>query len=404
MPSAHSPSPWLLTNLLAQMAFGLLMMTICLPSMQEWGALLGGSQAAVQLTFSAFVVAYGVFQLLYGPLSDRIGRKRALLLGLGVAVVGSLWAAVASGLPALTLARALQGAGCAAGTVVGRAMVQDLFSGPQRTKVMAYVGMVMGLCPPLATVLGGQMHVHLGWRANFVLMALMGLGLMVAAWRGLPSHVAPAGAQPHWLRAMGSAYARLASERTFLLFVLMLSMTSAAFYAFLAGAPLVLGTYGVGPGSVGFYIMLVPMSYILGNYLTSRLAHRRGDGSIMVFGQALTLTGVLLMGLLAWRGVNTPLAFALPLMLLGFGNGFLVPPTLAGTVGLMPALAGAAAAVAGLMQQLMGALGGFVVGLLPEASAGHLAGLMLVFVLVGVVAQSALPSTRSQPPGPTQVM
>jgi MFS transporter, DHA1 family, multidrug resistance protein len=402
--SAPKHTRGLLVNLLAQMAFGLLAMTICLPSMQEWSVLMGGSQASVQLTFSSYVVAYGVLQLFYGPLSDRIGRKRALLLGLGVAVVGSVWAVFAASLPTLTLARAVQGAGCAAGTVVGRAMVQDFFSGPQRTRVMAYVGMVMGLCPPLATVIGGQVHVHLGWQANFVMMALLGVGLSVAAWRGLPSHVASEHVQPHWLRAMGTAYARLARERTFLLFVVMLSMTSASFYAFLAGAPLVLGTYGVGPGGVGFYIMLVPLSYIVGNYLTSRLAMRRGDRSMMMWGQVCTVSGIVLMGVLAWTGVNAPLAFAVPLMLTGFGNGFLVPPTLAGTVGLLPALAGAAAAVAGLMQQLMGALGGFGVGLLPHADARNLAVLMLGFALVGVLAQWALGRQTPLPPGPTQVM
>lgn len=85
----------LLTHLLAQLALGLVAMTICLPSMQEWGALFGASQAQVQLTFSAFVVAYGVCQLVYGPLSDRYGRKVVLVTGLAILAAGSLIAALA---------------------------------------------------------------------------------------------------------------------------------------------------------------------------------------------------------------------------------------------------------------------------------------------------------------------
>lgn len=401
---APVPSRALLLNLLGQLAFGLLAMTICLPSMQEWGSLLGGGPAAVQLTFSAYVIAYGVLQLLYGPLSDRVGRQRALLVGLGLAVVGSVWAALATSLPMLTLARTVQGAGCAAGAVVGRAMVQDLFQGPQRTRVMAYVGMVMGLCPPLATVVGGQIHVHFGWRANFVLLAVMGVGLWVAAWRGLPAHRPSQEAQPHWLRAMLSSYALLGRQPVFLLFVSVLGMTSATFYAFLAGAPIVLGTYGVGPGEVGFYIMLVPFSYIAGNYLTARLSMAKGEHSMMFWGQALTVLGVCLMGLLAWMDVRSPLAFAIPLMATGFGNGLLIPPALAGTVGLVPALAGSAAAVAGLMQQLMGAAGGLGVGLLPTVNAGNMAVLMLAAALVGVVAQYGLYRVRGPSPGPKRVM
>jgi DHA1 family bicyclomycin/chloramphenicol resistance-like MFS transporter len=397
------PSRWLLTILLAQMSFGLLAMTISLPSMQEWGVLLDGSAAAVQLTFSAYLVTFGVFQLFYGPLSDRIGRKRALLLGLGVAIMGSVWAALATSLPMLTAARALQGAGCAAGMVVGRAMVQDLYHGPERTRVMAYVGMVMGLCPPLATVIGGQLHVHLGWQANFVLMALVAVVLWLAAWRGLPSHVKSTQVQAHWFRAMVSSYGQLAREPEFLLYVVVLSMMSATFYAFLAGAPGVLGTFGVGPDGVGFYIMLVPLSYIAGNFLTSRLAHRKNDRNMMFWGQVLALGGIALMGLLAWGGAPSPLAFAVPLMLLGLGNGLLVPPALAGTIGLLPALAGSAAAVAGLTQQLMGALGGFGVGLLPQVDARPLAVLMLSLAGVGALAQWKLFQREAKtPPGPVR--
>ncbi len=259
----------LIANLLAQLAFGLLAMTICLPSMQEWSAIFGSSQAAVQLTFSGYVVAYGLLQLVYGPLSDRWGRKRVLLLGLAVGCAGSVMAALAPDLDTLIAARVLQGAGCAAGMVVGRALVQDLFQGPQRTRVMAYVGMAMGLVPPVATVLGGQLHVVFGWRANFVLIALLGAGLFVAAWRGLPSHQKATEQPAHWLRVMVSSYRQLAREPAFICYVAILSSTTASFYAFLAGAPIVLGGYGVGPAGVGFYIMVGPLSYIVGNYLTT---------------------------------------------------------------------------------------------------------------------------------------
>jgi DHA1 family bicyclomycin/chloramphenicol resistance-like MFS transporter len=138
------PHGLLIANLLAQLAFGLLAMTICLPSMQEWGAIFDRSQAAVQLSFSGYVVTYGSLQLLYGPLSDRLGRKRVLLFGLLVSFTGSVLAALAPSLSLLVAARVLQGAGAAAGMVVGRAMVQDLFAGPERTRVMAYVGMEIG--------------------------------------------------------------------------------------------------------------------------------------------------------------------------------------------------------------------------------------------------------------------
>ena len=381
------PKGLLIANLMAQLAFGLLAMTICLPSMQEWGAIFDAGQAAVQLTFSGFVVTYGSLQLIYGPLSDRIGRKKVMMLGLSVAVAGSLLAALAPDLNSLIWARVLQGAGAAASMVVGRAMVQDLFDGAERTRVMAFVSMAMGLCPPLATILGGQLHVQLGWQANFVVIAVLGGLLIVAAWRGLPDHQKPVEVQPHWLRTMGAAYMTLLREPTFLLYVAILAMATATFYAFLGAVPTVMGSYGVGPDGVGFYIMAIPFSYIVGSYLTARLIRSVGNRRMMQFGQGLTLASIVLMLVLALIGLDSPLAFILPLLFLGIGHGLMVPPSLSGTVGLMPALAGSAAAVAGLAQQLTGALGGFAVGLFPQNGAVNLGWLMLFFASCGALAQ-----------------
>jgi MFS transporter, DHA1 family, multidrug resistance protein len=395
------PRGLLVANLLAQLAFGLLAMTICIPSMQEWGAIFGASQAAVQLTFSGYVMAYGGMQLLYGPLSDRLGRKPVLLAGLVLAIVGSVAAALAPGIATLAAARVVQGAGAAAGMVIGRALVQDLFQGPDRTRVMAWVGMAMGLCPPLATILGGQVHVRWGWQLNFWCMAALSVALWLAAWRGLPdarpsTADAAAGAQRHWLQALLASYARLAREPRFLLYVTILGMATAVFYAFLAGAPLVLGSQGVGPDGVGFYIMCIPFSYIAGNYLTSRLVRRLGEPSMMVLGHALAAAGLVLLLALALAGWRSPLAFALPLVLLGFGHGFLMPATLAGTVGVIPALAGSASAVGGLMQQVLGAVGAYTVGLVSHDGPLNLGWLMLGYTGLAAVALVFLLRTKAR--------
>jgi DHA1 family bicyclomycin/chloramphenicol resistance-like MFS transporter len=387
-----APNPVaVLFNLLGQIAFGMLLMSLCLPSMQEWGAIFGVEQAGVQLTFGAYVVAFGFTQLLYGPWSDVYGRQRVLMAGLVLAGIGSLWAALADGLSSLILARALQGAGASAGMVIGRAMVQDLYQGADRTRIMAYVGMAMGMSPPLGTLIGGQLHEHVGWQANFWLATLLSLLLLIAAWRGLPDVATRReNSGTHWLSAMASSYVRLVHEPAFLLYVAILSFTYATLYAFFSGVPAVLASYGVGPAQVGWFIACMTVSYIAGSFLASRLVQKLGERLIMALGQAGTVFGVALMLGLAVMDVDQRWAFALPLLFVGAGHGLMVPSTLTGIVGVVPAVAGAAAAVAGLMQQLIGAWGGYSVGLLPRQDVAHLAGLMLVYTVLAAIAQAWL--------------
>ncbi len=163
----------------------------------------------------------------------------------------------------------------------------------------------------------------------------------------------------------------------------MLATSTATFYAFLAGAPIVLGSYGVGPQSIGWYIMAVPLAYIGGNYLTSHWIHRLGEHRVMGLGLLASLAGLALLLALGAAGWQSPLAFSLPLLLLGVGHGLLNPPALAGPVGVVPALAGSAAAMAGLLQQLMGAVGGYAVGLVSHDGVLNLGWLMMGFTLCG---------------------
>ncbi len=139
--------------------------------------------ARAGLHSSAYVITYGGLQLVYGPWSDRVGRKPVLAFGLSVALVGSLVAATAGSIEQLIVGRLIQGCGAGASMVISRSMVQDLFAPHERTRIMAYFGMSLGVCPPLATILGGFNHVHFGWQSNFIIVALMAVGSLVALYR-----------------------------------------------------------------------------------------------------------------------------------------------------------------------------------------------------------------------------
>lgn len=388
--SVPAVSRGFLALLLAVTGSGLVTMTLCLPSMPYWGALLEVSQDRVQLTFAAFVLGFGGAQVIYGPLSDRHGRRPVLLVGLAIATVGSLVCALAPGLEALVGGRFLQGTGTAAGMALGRAMVQDRFSQADRSRVMAYVGMVMGLCPPCAMILGGQLHVNFGWRASFVAATVLCFALWVTSARLLPRDRPASAGELHWLRVLAAAYARLLREPAYLAYCAILAMCTGAFYVFLSGLPVVLAGYGVGAGAIGWYVAAPPVCYIAGNFFAARLLRHTSETRLMFLGQFTTLAGIGTSLALAAAGVNSPLAVAAPLGLLGMGHGLLMPSTLAGTVSLVPALAGAAAAGAGLAQQFAGAFGSYLVGLVSHHDAVNLGLLLLLFMGLSLVAQVVL--------------
>jgi DHA1 family bicyclomycin/chloramphenicol resistance-like MFS transporter len=182
-------------------------------------------------------------------------------------------------------------------------------------------------------------------------------------------------------------------QRAFLLYALILATTSATAYTYFAGAPIVLKAFGVGPQSLGWFIMAVPLPYVLGNALTSRLIHRYGDRKLMLWGQVGTLAGLVLMLVLAIADVRSAWALLLPLAIMGVGHGLLVPPTLSGAVGAVPALAGTAAAISGSLQQLCGAFGGYLVGLVDHQGVLQLSALMLLMALMALLGHAMLART-----------
>lgn len=381
--------------LLAQIALGLLAMTAPLPSMPSWQQTFDASQAHVQLSFSAYLVAFALAQLVYGPLSDNYGRRRILLIGLGIGLAGTLAAIAAPTLDWLIAARALQGAGMCAGMAIGRAMIQDIFLGPERTRIMAWAGVTMGFCPPLGTVVGGSLHAWFGWQFVFVALAVVSVLCMAAAASGLPGQT-PRTAPRRTVRQMVASYGELLATPAYLPYCLIAAFTSGCFYVFIGSAPLVFDSYGVAPEHIGWYIMMVPASYITGNLIVTRVTGRVAESTLMLTGQMCNLVGIGLVPVLALTGIAHPLAVSMPLMLMGLGNGLLMPPTLTGAVGALPLLAGAAAAMAGMLQQMIGAAASFISGLLDMGDASAMGLLMVALTTLAFLAQLPLMVQRSR--------
>ena len=195
----HSRPGLVIALVSALIAIGQVATSIYLPSMPAMTEALHTDGATMQLTLTAYLLGFALSQLVYGPLSDRYGRRPALFAGLVLYVAASAACALAGTIDELIVARLFQAMGACAGPVVGRAVVRDLYDGERAAKALGYVGFVLAVSPAFAPVLGAHLHGWFGWRANFIFVALFGAVIGVLMWRKLGETHPPNSPLIKWL-------------------------------------------------------------------------------------------------------------------------------------------------------------------------------------------------------------
>ena len=368
-----------------------LAMDIYLASMPSMTRALGATEAQVQLTLSVYMYAWGLAQLLAGPLSDRAGRRPALLGGLAVFVLASLACAAARDVHALIAARGVQAFAMATVAVVPRAVVRDLYSGTQAAHTLSLMGMVLGIAPILAPILGSHLHVWLGWQANFLFVAAYGAVLLVFVAAALPETLARANPRALSPRVVAANYRRLLASRTFTGYMLVAAFTSAGLFAFLAGSSFVFEqVMGQGERGFGWLFGAVMLGNLSGATLGARVVRRWGiDRTI---GRALwALVGAaLVVTLLAWLDVRHPLAVVLPMFVYMAAMMMTMPQSTAGALTPFPAMAGAASSLLAFVQFGVAASGALVVGVTFDGTVRPMATTIGVSALLAALAFGTL--------------
>ena len=344
-------------------------MQVVVPSLPALGRDFGVSTSAVQLTVTLYLVGVGVGQLVYGPLSDRFGRRPLLMGGLAVYALASLAAALAGSIGALVVARVIQAMGACAGVVLARAVIRDAWPRDAAASVLGYVTMGMTIAPMLAPLLGSLLEETVGWRGTMWACLAAGLPVALVAWRRLPETL-PAPQPLPGLIAILMAYRSLWAIPSFRAYAALTACATGVFFAFLGGAPYVV-VQGMGYSPVQFAIGFAAISvfFALGNWLAGFLSQRLGLLRMMSFGTVLTVGGSL--AALAAQILFPPhiAAFFVPMGLVAIGNGMTQPTAIAGALSVRPQLAGTASALVGASQMGFGALMTLLVGLV-EYGAG----------------------------------
>jgi len=335
------------------------------PSMPTIERVFGAGYEAVQLTLSLYIAGLAVGQLAYGPLSDRFGRRPAMIGGLAVFTIASVGGALAGGLGALIVARAAQALGGCAGMVLARAVIRDRVGADRAAGLIAYLTVAYMVAPMIGPVIGGWLDETVGWRAGFVLVAALGALAVALTVRLLPETRpdASAAAAEGAISGLVASFGRLVRMPAFLRHAALTALTTAAFFGFMGGGPAVaIGQMGISPTEYGLFIVLAAAGYAAGNLTAGRLSARFGIEAMIRAGTVVSLVAAIALAGLTMAGRLDPMGLFVTMAVLGFGNGMTMPNALAGAVSALPERAGAASGLAGFAQMGTGALASAAVG------------------------------------------
>ncbi|MCL6733495.1 multidrug effflux MFS transporter [Streptomyces neyagawaensis] len=362
------------------------------PGFPALGRALGASGSAVQLTMTAFLAGLVVGQLVIGPLSDGLGRRRLLITGSAGFVLCSVACAAAPDITVLTGARFLQGVAGAAGLVLARAVLTDHFHGAELPRYFAVLSQVIGVAPVVAPVLGGAVLAVSTWRTVFAVLAVLGVLLLLAVVRAVPESLPPerrhSGGLASAFRAMGT----LLAGRTFMGYVLVVALVSAALFAYISGSSFVFeNLYGVSSTTYSLIFATNAVAMLAAGASFARMAGRGTRlNTLLSAGVGIALLGALAQVLLVVTVGETLAGTWITLFVTTGGIGLVFPSAMSIGQAVGRTASGAASALLGGIQFLFGALASPLVGVFGEESSRPMALIMLGALVAAGLALVAL--------------
>ena len=366
-PTSARPTLGLVLLLGALTAFGAVSIDLYLPALPTIAADFGVQAGAVQGTMSAFFIGMAMGQLVYGPLSDRIGRRPPLLIGAVIYTLASLACAMAPSLEALIVGRFAQALGACAGVVVARAVVSDRFDRVESARLFSLLFLVLGVAPLLAPSLGAVLMQQVGWRSIFFVLAGFGLLVGLAIAFGLPESRSAATAELAADESAMRSYKAIFRSRQLMGFVLAGAFNGAALFTYISSSPgLFIGHFGVSAEAFGWIFALVAAGLIGASQVNRSLLRRFSPPRLMQFGSTAAVGCSLLLAAGAATGLAT-LPITIVLLFASLASyGFVVANSMAMALSVMPERAGAISALIGSASFAFGAVATGLLGAWPS--------------------------------------
>lgn len=375
------PPFWLLVAITAS---GTLAMHILVPTLPLAAVDLNASSSAIQLAITLYLFGVAFGQLLYGPISDRFGRRPVLLVALIAYVLASIVAGLAPNLPVLLAARVVQALGGCGGLVLGRAVVRDGAAQGQAASQMALLTMTQSVAPGIGPAIGGYLGAWFGWRSIFAALVGVGGATLAATLLILPETASSRGVATG---AMLTSYMRLLRMPNFRGFMLGGAFTSTSIYAYLAASPFIFTQMLHRPAEeAGIYYLAIMAGVPIGSFAASRLARRMPLDKLLRLSNAIAFIGAAILFAITLSGHLSVAGVICPMLLYSIGVGATSPIALSSAIGAQPMMIGAASGLYGFTQMMFGALCTLVVGFWPSNPALTASAILLCATLAGQIA------------------
>lgn len=351
------------------------------PSLPSLGEYFQTTQSLVQLTVSLNMLAFGLAQLIHGPLSDRFGRKPVLIWSLLFVMIFSLCCALANSIEQLIAARIALGCVAAAEAVVGLAIIKDLYDERQQVKAFALLGMVIAIAPGIAPIIGGYLHVLFGWQSNFIFIAILAFISLLVVRNFLPESTLPDKHAIQPFRVLRN-YRKLLGNHEFVIHSLILGISLGLIFVFVTAAPYVLiDILDVPTQRFGYYQAMIVLAFFTGSLLASRAAETIASDRLLKWGSGTIVLGAAVLSVLILLNWHTAVTFTAAYAVMTFGMGplFAVAPSLA--MRSIQGGSGAASAMLGGIEQTTAALASLAVTLLADQTARPVAVVTMVLTL-----------------------
>jgi DHA1 family bicyclomycin/chloramphenicol resistance-like MFS transporter len=351
---------------------------VILPVLPEIQRVFTASSAITQFTLTLGVMAMAISTIGYGPAADTFGRKPVLLVGLTVFIIGSgicIWSPT---IEVLIFGRIVQAVGGAAGMVVARATIRDMYSREDSARMIGQVMSIVVISPIISPVISGFVVQFAGWQYVFILTAFMGLVTLVFALPNIPE-TRVANAQTSSLANTFRAFPGLLRDPAFLAYAGYAGCGMGMFMVVAGGVPFLMAdVFHRSPAAFGLFFMLMSGSFLVGTIISSRITVRVGLDRMVRIGSTGSMVASLIVPALFFAGIQTPWAIFLPGVLIGVFHGLAMPNAQAGAVSVNPQVAGSASGLTMFLQMSIGATFGQAAGMLPYDSA------LPVAILIGL--------------------